>query len=308
MSGQFVLPRNVYVGDTATIRYVFESNVDILCDGGGESAFLELPSDFPAFSAVSDKCMVKKASVSREGGVFTLEIEAVFWQPGDVFFPPLDLGKMVNAAKEGVSAPPFRLDLECVSVGSIVASSGNPSFLPQRPPLLLPGTNAVLLIFSSLSILFFASLIFFLLKVRAVSAFFRNFFLVLSMRKNSRVSVRKFRRLLRDSPKIGDCEFALRFQTILRNFLEVHLGEDFSSTTTGDFSRAFSRIFLDDVPIEFERFVDIFARTDYIRFARGLPDSDFIDTEEIDERKNLVEEVVFTISALGREVGKGGVV
>ena len=72
-------------------------------------------------------------------------------------------------------------------------------------------------------------------------------------------------------------------------------------------SRKFAKIFLDDVPVEFERFVDIFARTDYIRFAHGKSDSSFVKNAEIDERKNLVDEVVFTIIALGREVSRASV-
>lgn len=297
---QYVLPKNVYVGDTAEIRYVFRSDINLLSDElDSASSYLELITDFRTFMKMSDKCLVKKASISRVGTEYTLTLEVVAW--ADIDFPPFDLGALIYFSKESVSSPVFWINLEPIPVSSIAEKNSVTAFLPPEAPLLLPGTKLIIIVLSILflAVLFFV--IFSLAHIPIISEVIANILANLTMKRNAAVAVRKFKKLMKNSAKFDDPSFAGEFQRILREFLSSHFNEDFSSATTSDFAVSFQKIFFDDVPIEFERFVDIFSRIDYIRFAHGQVDSEFQNTQETDERKNLVDEVIFTISAIGRE-------
>ncbi|MBR6913855.1 MAG: hypothetical protein IKN34_08665 [Treponema sp.] len=311
---QFVFPKNIYVGDDVEISYTFRTEINLLFDDfDSESDFstLKLTSDFSGFNKLSDKCFVKNASITRTGTEYTLLINAVVWKTGTIDFQPFDLVSLIYLSlpeeKFAESRGVFWIDLEPFEVGSIAEKNGVVSFLRHASPILLPGTKFLIILLSVSLVVAVFLLVFFFMHVPAISDFFSRVLLAATMKRNSRIAVRHLRKLLKKSPSFDDREFAAEFQKILRKFLCSHFKEDLSCATTNDLSRKFAKIFLDDVPVEFERFVDIFARTDYIRFAHGKSDSSFIKNAEIDERKNLVDEVVFTIIALGREVSRASV-
>jgi len=301
---QYVLPKNIYVGDTAEIRYVFHSEVNLLADDVNKtSSELELITDFKCFNELSDKCFVKNASISRIGSEYTFIMEIVTWSAAVIDFPMFDLGSLIFYSCDNPSSmiPAFWVDLKPIEVESIAKKYSVANFRPAASPLLLPGTTILLIIVSVLGLSLIFLLIFSLLKISAITLFLEKLLLLATMKKNSRVAVRKLKSLYKHSSKISDAEFSLKFQLIIREFLNKHFNEDFSSFTTKDFSIAFNRIFLDEVPNEFDRFVEIFYRTDYIRFSGLQQDSKFKKTDNFDEKKSLVEEVIFTITVLGRE-------
>ncbi|MBR1713533.1 MAG: hypothetical protein IJ717_01115 [Treponema sp.] len=303
---QFVLPEKVYVGDTVEIRYLFRSDVNLLSDDvGTDSSRLALSTEFKDFDELSDRCLVKGASIERNASDYTLSLEIVVWKTDFLDFPPFDLASLVRKSlPDGKKPNPgvFWIDLEPIAVDSIAKENGATTFSRHKSPLLLPGTTALIVLLSVLFVSALFLVFFLLMHIPSISDFVSRTLVSATMKKNSRAAVKKLKRLQKKSGSLDDAEFALEFQKILRAFLCSHFKEDFSSSTTYDLSRAFNRIFLDDVPIEFERFVDIFARTDYIRFARGKVDSEFQKDTGVDERASLIDEVVFTISALGREI------
>lgn len=303
---QYVLPKNVYVGDTVEIRYIFRSDVNLLSDNPNNSVSeLELNTDFRSFNSISEKCFVKKISISHIGTEYTLVMEVVVWDASVIDFPIFDLGQLIFDSLKNPSAtnPVFWIDLDPIEVLSIAKKNNINVFQREKSPLLLPGTSILLVAFAFVILLVLTFLFFSITRIPIITSFIENFLYLASMKKNSRIAVKKLRKLYKKSVDLEDSDFASEFQSILREFFSFHFKEDFSSATTSDFSKIFARIFIDDIPVEFERFIDIFARTDYIRFAKGQVDSTFQKTEEIDEKKNLIDEVIFTISALGREGG-----
>ena len=308
---QLVIPDKVFIGDTVEVRYIFHSDVNLLFDDlDSDFSQLALSTDFRDFDALSDRCLVKSAGISRSASDYTLSLELVVWKTDVLDFPPFDLQSLVlKSLPNGKRAASggFWVDLEPIEVESIVKANGIASFMRHKPPILLPGTTGLIVVLSVLFLLLLFGIFFFLMRIPSISDFLSRVMLSATMKKNSRLAVKKLKRLQKKSGGMDDAQFALECQLILRVFLGAHFKEDFSSSTTYDLSRAFNRIFLDDVPIEFDRFVDIFSRTDYIRFARGKVDSEFQKDSEMDERKNLVDELVFTISALGREVSRKSV-
>lgn len=296
---QLVIPKNIFVGDTVVIRYEFSSDVCPFPAEVAELSVVELSPDYSVFARLSGKCLVKSVEVSRTGSLYSLRAEIVPWKTGTIDFPAFDLGALMQFSTKSRSVPPVVwVDFEPLSVLSIAEHLGADSFRPPSAPLLVPGTKLILGLVLVAAIALFSAFVFSLTRIPAISAFFSRLVVSLSLKKNARIALRNFRRLLKNSDSLGDVEFAARVQSVSRNYLSGLLGEEFSSATTGDLPRVFSSVFGDDVPPEIEIFVSVFARTDYIRFAHGLCDSEF----KADERRSMVSSLIKAVSA---DVGSG---
>ena len=129
----------VFIGDTVEVRYIFHSDVNLLFDDlDSDFSQLALSTDFRDFDALSDRCLVKSAGISRSASDYTLSLELVVWKTDVLDFPPFDLQALVlkslPSGKRAASGG-FWVDLEPIVVESIVKANGIASFMRHKPPM-----------------------------------------------------------------------------------------------------------------------------------------------------------------------------
>lgn len=302
---QVLIPREVYVGDLGRIEYSFRSPVDFFALASEDvivGDVLTFDVESSVFASVSDKCSVQKAVLIRNGLAYNMIVDIIPWKPGIIDFPKFDLTRLCYSTKGEVSKysddTAFYVDLAPINIASIVSRLGVTTISPPESPMLLPGTNYVLWFVIVLLILLFFGFGVAIVKFRQIIGFFSRIRSRFGFYKNAFSTKRKIRRLLRRK-KFSDVDFSVTWQAIMKSYLEYRFRIPFASVTSNriyqKISHAVGDMLTDAQDNAIEYIVNIFIRTDYIKFANGSIDSRLLPLEEHEavlldgERKKIVE-------------------
>lgn len=254
---QIFMPETACVGDLAELRYIFHTDEDIL---GGGATHGDLPTDLPAFAAQGDRCTVLSASLDRFGSEYTLSLSLVGWKVGQIAFMPFALGS-------------HTVQLEPVEINSIVEKTGAQGFRPPSPPLVVPGTTAVLAALAAVFLLLLAAATFALFHIPAIAAFFARSRAQRRARRNMRAALKKLRALATRRDASDDGSFCAAVQHILRGYLSERFVIPFAAVETSGLYAAVSGLCggtLDEAQdAMMEELLYLFNRTDYIRYAHA---------------------------------------
>ncbi len=273
---QTLVPKEIYVGDTAQLSYSFQSSVDFysLAQLGGAASKLEggiLYFDISNgyFSAMESSCSVTQLSLRQVGMTYTLVLNFIPWRPGKITFIPLDMDKLCSANTGKL------ITLEPVEILSLSEKLGTGTLRPPSPPLLLHGTNYIVWTLIVILVFFLIMLALFMMNF---SMFIKKFVLFkehVGYKRNAFQTKRKLRELLKQSGL--DSDFAQQWQQIMRSYLNYRFSTSFLSVTSKDIARSVSLVTGDMLDIEQENAIfsiqTVFIRTDYIRYAKNSPDS-----------------------------------
>lgn len=311
---QIVMPKIIYIGDTAEVRYIFHSEAQIFGEAFSnlENTNLSLRTDFNFFKANESNFAVKYAEIRRTGSEYTLTLNIIPWKTGFCVIPPFNLASLVRFSLEseyGIethTAIPFIVSLSPIEVKSLAQKTGNNSFMPQSGPLTLPGTTFFLALLAIISLILFSALVFVILHLPRIARFIDNFTYLYSLKRNSRKTIKKILILQKDSDNIpSDKDFASELQHILRIFLNKRFSTDFSSVTSAKIPLLFTEIMGGSLSEKQEgcvnNLVEIFNRLDFIRFAEN---AHFIDCDKNDgttERISLTENSIRLIENFDSE-------
>lgn len=272
-TSQMVLPKRIFVGDTAELHYTFNSNVDFFPNEENLDEkpliFEKLPFDFD-----NENFTLQKAMIQKNGLLYTVVLIFTPWKVGILDFPQFDL---LSAVFGNSNSVPFLIDPQPIEISSILTKDEDSSLRGIKGPLLFPGT--IYVIYAAV-VLFVAVLIFVLhtiLKWKEISARFRQKKILRMYAKNARNALRQFRKLEKNSLRINDVAFCLAVQQIFRYYLTVRFGRKFDVLSTEQISSAFEELtsgtMSDFLRENVSSVQEIFRRADYIRFAHGSLDS-----------------------------------
>ena len=303
---QIVMPKEIYVGDTAELRYMFKSQTNLFLMADSERVHgdvIILDESVSVFKDMEGVCLVKKAMLQRVGITYTIILTFVPWVTGEIDFPEFNLNELCGNRSD---AAPFLLKLKPVQVVSILKKTESASEGTPVSPILIPGTNYVLwglisallilLILVGIVIARFSLIAKKLIELKENIGFSRN--VVLTKRKLYALKKKNY----------SDIEFACAWQQIMRNYLEYRFGNSFASVTASSFVSVISNMTGDMLNMEQENAVfslqGVFRRTDYIRYAGGSIDSEQLPAEEHramfmqGERERIIELSVSDIEGL----------
>lgn len=254
---QIFMPESPSVGDTAELRYIFHTDKDLI---EGEATHRDLPVDMPVFSAQQEKCTVLSAALDRFGSEYTLSLTLVGWKVGQIDFSAFVLGD-------------YLIDLEPVEFGSVVEKTGAAGFRPPSPPLVVPGTTAVLAVLAVFLVILFGVALFALFHIPAIADFLTKSREERRARRNMRVTLKKLRTLATKHASLDDAHFCAAVQHILRGYLTKRFYRDFAPVGSADLYAIFTELSGGELPEEQENAVQqilyLFNRTDYIRYAHA---------------------------------------
>lgn len=297
---QILLPKKVYIGDSAELRCTFNSNSLYLKDFvGSESVSLSLNAFTQELN--SQDYNIQKITLSSAGvDYYQLSITFVPWKTGTIILPPYNVSANFDTSNPLTSfslADQIEINFEPVNIVSIVEQNQVQGLSPSAPPMLLPGTSYKLYSALIIFVLFILLLIRSITKREQIAFFIRHKKLLWKYKKNRRLTIRALESLLKPvskkNPAKNDKEFAEAVQKILRNYLEVRFEYPFSKTVTSGFMGAFHKIFggtedfsslmSEEKENACIKMTGIFTRSDYIRYSAGA----VLDEAE---RRDLIEE------------------
>ena len=291
-TSQILIPKRIFVGDTAELHFVFSSGLDFFADDDNVSEKHLLASTLP-FKMENDDFTLRNAVIRKTGAQYSVVLTFIPWKVGLIDIPPFDL----YAAVFGASAVPFMIDYAPIEVSSIMQGDDVP-LKPFASPLLFPGT--IYFVYAQIAVLLalLAFVVQMAIRWQKFSAKFRERRMLRRNARNARKAIRRLKKLARTSPKLSDVVFCSAIQKIFRDYLTERFGVPFGALTKNQFIPVFNTLTASAVGgfalDNFEAIVEIFTRTDYIRFARGsleakrLPAERFAAAFRDGEREELL--------------------
>ena len=313
---QILLPKKVYIGDTAELRCSFNSNsftLKNLVENGSvqlsTSGFIT-PLDMQNYD-------IKSITISSAGvDHYQLSINFVPWKIGSIQLPGYDLTS--NFTEPELSSSDlddhYLINFQPVNIVSLTQQDSITTLRPGAAPLLLPGTTyklyGALILFVLILILLVRSII----KHEEIAFYLRNRKLLRKYKKNRKKTEKALNHLLVTGKKetpMDDKTFAQTFQQILRSYLEVRFNIPFSKIVTSSFMRAFNEAFggtEDFTSLMSERkenaciqITSLFTRTDFIRYSSTAALNEGERAELVESAKECIADFEESEKATGGE-------
>lgn len=276
---QILVPKKVYIGDTAELRCSF----NIIHNGLKErtvAGTVEIPQEAFASLADTDDCVIKSVHLSPAGiDHYQVVITFVPWSTGTLQLPPLIIDDV-------------KLLLQPIQIVSITEQNNVSVLKDSMSPLLLPGTTykiyGTLIVF----IIFLVVIIQLIVKRKSVIFYIERKKLQYKYKKNRKITIKKLNELSEEKTAADE------IQKILRHYLEVRFEYPFTKTVTSEMMGKYNLItqgLLSDEKNEaFGELVSVFIRTDYIRYSSN-------GNFEPGEKDNLLEKIISAIKIIEQQ-------
>lgn len=278
---QVLIPKQVYIGDSAELRCTFNyssQNLRELTQNGTA----KLP--FAGFQQELNyqDYEIKSVDISPAGvDYYQFTITFVPWKTGEIIFPDYSLNDIT-------------LKFEPVNIVSLTEQQSISTIQETTAPLLLPGTTYKLYALLIFVVLFLIAFVRLIIHHNEFIFFLKNLKLKIKYKKNASVTRKKLTALL-SSDDATTKQVASDIQNIMRNYLEVRFAYPFTRCVTSELMKGFDEatrgLLSEEKELAFEGFVAAFVRTDYLRYASQ---NEF----EPDEKKRIVEELIANINII----------
>lgn len=306
---QIVFPKNAFAGDTLEVKYIFHTDADFLpAQVFADSSRFILRADYNVFKKSADDFYLKEIFLERLGSDYTLSLKLVPWKSGYLELPAFNLASLARFSSQNQNQTDssfqdsFLISLKPVLINSLVETSADKNFRPQASPKTLPGTFLYLALSFGFYLVLILAAVFVILRLNTTKRFFRNLSYLLSLKKNSRKTAKKLKKLLNSSSQIkSDKDFAKNLQRILRDFLNKRFAFDFSSIPTSGIYSSFCDLIGGELSENqndaVETLIEIFYRTDIVRYS---PNQNFLQNE----RGNLIQKSLDLLTKFDAEEKK----
>lgn len=277
---QILLPKKVYIGDTAELRCTFNSNSiifnQLLMDGPADLSLsiFTAPLDAKDFEILQVKL--------NPAGVNYYQLSVIFkaWKTGEISFPPIQLKDTV-------------IEFQPVSIVSITEQNNTSILKDTLSPFLLPGTTYKLYGALITLILLIIVGIRLFIKREKIIFYINNKRLLRKYKKNKKQAIKQLQILSKTDEQ--DSAFAEKYQHLMRSYLETRFAYSFSNCASSELTKGFLSA-TNGLASEqkVEAFGDIaatFIRTDYIRYKDGAT----LFENEKQDLCNLVIEKIETL-------------
>lgn len=284
---QILIPKKVYIGDTAELRCTFNSP-DPFLKQLTSSGTAELPLVSQS-TEPQEEYVIKNISLSPSGiDFYQLTITFIPWKTGDLLFPSMEI--------EGSD---IVLEFHPIQIVSLIANenTNTSTIRDTAAPLLLPGTTYKLYGTLSVFVIFLIICIRIILKRKNILFYINQKRLLKKYKKNKKQTIRNLYKIAdeAEAAKIDDQTAAENLQKSLRTYLEIRFDYPFTHTVASEIMQGWQTAtggLLSDTKTEaFGNIAASFIRTDFIRYSKN---GKFEENELI----NLIEKIISQIQIL----------
>ena len=284
---QILIPKKVYIGDTAELRCTFNSP-DSFLKQLTSSGTAKLPLVSQSIEP-QEEYVIKNISLSPSGiDFYQLTITFIPWKTGDLLFPSMEI--------EGSD---IVLEFQPIQIVSLIANenTNTSTIRDTAAPLLLPGTTYKLYGTLSVFVIFLIICIRIILKRKNILFYINQKRLLKKYKKNKKQTIRNLYKIAdeAEAAKIDDQTAAENLQKSLRTYLEIRFDYPFTHTVASEIMQGWQTAtggLLSDTKTEaFGNIAASFIRTDFIRYSKN---GKFEENELI----NLIEKIISQIQIL----------
>ena len=284
---QILIPKKVYIGDTAELRCTFNSP-DPFLKQLTSSGTAELPLVSQS-TEPQEEYVIKNISLSPSGiDFYQLTITFIPWKTGDLLFPSME-----------IVGSDIVLEFQPIQIVSLITNenTNTSTIRDTAAPLLLPGTTYKLYGTLSVFVIFLIICIRIILKRKNILFYINQKRLLKKYKKNKKQTIRNLYKIAdeAEAAKIDDQTAAENLQKSLRTYLEIRFDYPFTHTVASEIMQGWQTAtggLLSDTKTEaFGNIAASFIRTDFIRYSKN---GKFEENELI----NLIEKIISQIQIL----------
>ncbi|MDD7269844.1 MAG: hypothetical protein PUH13_08590 [Treponema sp.] len=298
---QILMPKKVYIGDTAELRCSFNTDLDLFKKlPKGSSKELSVTSFTSELN--SKEYDIKNIQfITNNTSYYTLVITFVPWKTGNIRFPAYDVvsGFCLATDSQNINHSSLILSFDDVNIVSLTEQNSIDSPRGALSPLLLPGTTykiyGIIILLIVLAILTLEAI----LKHKKIATFIRTQKLLAKYRKNKKQTLKALNKL--SAEEISDKETAEQLQKCMRNYLKVRFDYPFTNCGASEIMSGFYKATCGLAGEVKENAVGeiaaAFIRTDFIRYSHnsyGKTKASFNKDEKnkiIEGLKNNIESI-----------------
>lgn len=275
---QILVPKKVYIGDTAELRCTFNnpsSELKQLISGDGKNN-----TELSLVSLTSPDYDIKSITLSPAGvDFYQLSITFIPWKTGEIQFPPL-----------AIENTDLTVEFQPIQIVSLVSTDSNnaTTLRDTAAPLLLPGTTYKIYGALITLIILLIAIIRIIIKRKSILFYLDTKRLQRKYKKNKKQTIRTLRQISDEQ----DSLVAGKIQNIMRNYLETRFAYPFTHSATSELMRGWQTatggLLSDSKEEAFGEIASSFIRTDYIRYSK---DAYFKENEKTEIIQNLIKQI-----------------
>lgn len=287
-SQQILLPKQVYIADKAELRCSFTTDSEVIRNETLKSNSINLSKTHFTNDLDYSKYEINTITLTNTGAnSYTLTIDFIPWQTGEIVFPDYDIGLALNSNQ-------YMLKFNSIKINSIVEENNVSSIKEISSPLLLPGTTykiyGIIIAFLVAIILIIRLII----KHKELSFFIQTKILQHKYNKNKKLTIKKLNTINDDNTQ-SDRNTAANIQQIIRNYLEIRFDYPFTRTVTSDLLNGFyertNHLIKNEKEDAFIGIANTFIRTDFIRYSDNA-------SFKSDEKNELIQKLIRNIEII----------
>ena len=275
-SQQILVPKKVYIGDTAELRCNFNNGSEVLKQlvAGGTA-------ELPLVSQTTIDYDIKSITLSPAGvDFYQLSITFIPWKTGELQFPSLN-----------IENSDLSIEFKPIQIVSLVSTDSNnaTTLRDTASPLLLPGTAYKIYGALTAFVILLIVIIRIIIKRKNILFYFANQRLLRRYKKNKKQTIRSLRLLQNET---DDTVAAELIQKTLRNYLEVRFDYPFTRAATSEIAKGWQTatggLLSDTKENAFGEIAAAFIRTDFIRYSQS---SRFQEKEKDELILNIIKQI-----------------
>lgn len=301
---QNLIPKQVYIGDSAQLLCSFNSNSEILKALMADKDKITLPLENFIQDLDFTEYEIKEITLTKAGiDYYNLNLSFVPWRTGQLNFPDYRL------FSENIENQEIIIVFEPFSISSLTEEKSITSIKDIEAPLLLPGTiykfYGGIIVFIILLIIVIRLIV----KHKKVIEFLRKRASIRKYRRNKKQALKQLNLLCKNKNE-EDVTAAEKIQKIMRKYLDIRFDYPFSKTVTSQMNYAFEQInnqinnqmnnqsddeennslsvFSEKKIAACKEITGAFEKTDFIRFSQ---EHDFKDEEKLSFIQKLIENI-----------------
>ncbi len=278
-----LIPKEVYVGDEAEIRFSFGWDGALL--KSDSETLVTIHTDETIDESLDGDYTIKTMQLYPSQDGYVLSILFIPWKSGNVDIDSFDLSSVFD-----ITATSLLIDIPEVYIETLVDGNRGNELYPPVGPVIIPGTTYVLIGLTLLILILCILVIIIIARIAFIKAWIKTFFGKIWASDNFKKVSRELLFLSKNIPTLESKVFATRLSASIRVYLEGRFSHRFTAETTSSFFIIFDTLFAGTVSDKANDFLqdlyEICVRCDFLHYA-GTETEKAPLTE--DEAKSLIE-------------------
>ncbi len=284
-----LIPKVVYVGDEAEIRFNFDWDGNLYSENA--ETFVSLVTESSLDETLENDYTIKSMQLfpSQEG--FVLSVLFIPWKSGTLDMEAFDLATIFS-----LEVNTLLIDIPEVHIESILKPNDKGEINPPIGPVIIPGTTYVLIAILVVVLIVAVFTIIIFSRMKVIKAWIKSFFGKIWASNNFKKASRDLLILSKQSESLDSKIFAARLSVIIRTYLEGRFSHRFTAETTSSFFHIFDELFAGTVSSKASNFLqdlyEICVRCDFLHYAGVETEKAPLTTEEIGSLINRTQKAL----------------